>query len=99
MTKAADFLEEISAMKPERLSALAKSIDDVDFYRDFQDENSYSDDEMREIIIFLVKTMMHHNIVIPADGTEINLLSVAQDLHDDPEFGGKYDELAEEVEE
>lgn len=99
MTKAAEFLQEIDEMKPERLSALARWIDDVDFYHNFMDENGYSADEMREIIIYLVKRMMHHNLVIPSDGTEVNLMSVAQDLHDDPEFGGKYDELAEEVDE
>lgn len=98
MIKIADFIEEIGKKTPTQLAIFARWIDDGGFYRDVQEENEFSDAEMREMIMYTVKRMMHLNLVIPSDGTEVNLLAVAQDLHDDPEFGGKYDALAEEIE-
>lgn len=94
---AAEFIEIINDMKPYRLSAYARVIQDVEGYQDLKEEQGFSDDDMREIVIHLVKRMMKLNLVIPSHGSEVNLLAMAQDLHDDPEFGGKYDKLAEEV--
>ena len=97
MSKVSDFLNEINSMPASKLSRLARHIHDVEFYEDVKEKNQFTDREMREIIIYLVKKLMHLNLVIPPNGSEVNLLAVAQDLHDDPEFGGKYDNLAEDI--
>lgn len=89
-----DMFDHLSAYS---LASYARSIQDVAIYGDVKEENGFSDDDMREIIIYLVKKMMHRNLVIPSNGSAVNLLAIAQDLHDDPEFGGKYDRMAKEI--
>jgi len=94
---AADLIEKINSMSPYSLSAYARRIHDVRGYQDVKEKMGLSDHDMRQAVIHLVKRMMKLNLVIPSHGSEIDLLGIAQDLHDDPEFGGKYEKLAEDI--
>lgn len=71
------------------LSHFAKQISDQRMYDYFKDEEGMSQENMDKFIKFVTKELMRRNLVIPV-GTGVDMMEIAEEMYDDPEFGDKY---------
>ena len=83
--------EEILKYDNYDLPAFADAISNGSTHRTFVDENNLSEEEVRDIILEVVRELMRRNLVIPK-GSTIDMTEIAEHLSLEPEFKDKYDE-------
>jgi hypothetical protein len=73
------------------LSHFVSQIKNQKEYEYLAEEEELSQPEMDELMRFIVLKLMMKNLVIPHDGTAVDMLEMAEAMNDMPSFEGKYD--------
>lgn len=72
------------------LGSFVRQFHDQTFYEYFREEEGLTQQQMDTLAEDIVRQLMKRNLLIPTGGSALDLMALAENMHDDPEFGDKY---------